>query len=200
MPTARPTATSREGAGTRSRLANAATTVASATSNTTVSTVRTRRHRLSGSRSRCRPDFPARRNAHSTEPGGRLPGAGAVGAARTLSAACSSLPAREWLRVVPVVSRSSPWFRQVWGRPNAHIGARVRSRPAARRPERRGEVVISFRAHRDDLAAGAPGDDAALDDGLLQPRHPGVLAPLPAVAGRRLVGRPFPDYRRCAGP
>src|SRR5271166_344437 len=41
MPTARPTATSREGAGTRSRRAKAATTVASATSNTTVSTVRT---------------------------------------------------------------------------------------------------------------------------------------------------------------
>ena len=40
-PTARPAATSREGAGTRSRPANAATTVASATSSTTISTVRT---------------------------------------------------------------------------------------------------------------------------------------------------------------
>ena len=40
-PTTRPTATSREGAGTRSRLANAATTVATATSSTTISTVRT---------------------------------------------------------------------------------------------------------------------------------------------------------------
>jgi hypothetical protein len=41
MPTARPATTSREGAGTRSRRAKAATTVASATSNTTISTVRT---------------------------------------------------------------------------------------------------------------------------------------------------------------
>src|SRR5215510_9884691 len=172
MPAARPTATSRDGAGTRSRLANAATTVASATSNTTVSTVRTRRHRLSGSRSRCRPDFPARRNAHSTEPGGRLPGAGAVGAARTLSAACSSLPSREWLWAVPLspgVLHCSAKSGAARTRTLVHEPDRV---PAARRPERRGEVVISFRAHRDDLAAGAPGDDAVAGGHLCPGRQP----------------------------
>ena len=48
--------------------------------------------------------------------------------------------------------------------------------------------MISFRAHRDDLAAGAPGEDAALDGGAASPSCGGLAAWRFGVTARTAVG------------